>query len=81
VTGVLESQVFRIDHHLGKETVKNLMALRFANHIFESVWNRHHIEHVQITAPESIGPRYPAGSQGPAEAKSILAPSHEWRRL
>jgi glucose-6-phosphate 1-dehydrogenase len=50
-----ESQVFRIDHYLGKETVQNLMALRFANYIFEPVWNRNYIEHVQITAAEDIG--------------------------
>jgi glucose-6-phosphate 1-dehydrogenase len=50
-----ESQVFRIDHYLGKETVQNLMALRFANALFEPVWNRNFIDHVQITAAESIG--------------------------
>jgi glucose-6-phosphate 1-dehydrogenase len=50
-----ESQVFRIDHYLGKETVQNLMALRFANTLFDPVWNRNFIDHVQITAAESIG--------------------------
>ncbi len=50
-----ERQVFRIDHYLGKETVQNLMALRFANYMFEPVWNRNYIEHVQITAAEDIG--------------------------
>jgi glucose-6-phosphate 1-dehydrogenase len=50
-----ESQVFRIDHYLGKETVQNLMALRFANALFEPVWNRNFIDHVQITAAEDIG--------------------------
>jgi glucose-6-phosphate 1-dehydrogenase len=50
-----ESQVFRIDHYLGKETVQNLMALRFANALFEPVWNRNFIDHVQITAAENIG--------------------------
>ncbi|MGH2858398.1 MAG: glucose-6-phosphate dehydrogenase [Solirubrobacteraceae bacterium] len=50
-----ESQVFRIDHYLGKETVQNLMALRFANALFEPVWNRNYIEQVQITAAEDIG--------------------------
>jgi glucose-6-phosphate 1-dehydrogenase len=50
-----ESQVFRIDHYLGKETVQNLMALRFANALFEPVWNRNYIDHVQITAAEDIG--------------------------
>jgi glucose-6-phosphate 1-dehydrogenase len=52
---VAEHQVYRIDHYLGKETVQNLLVFRFANSIFEPVWNRHHIHHVQITASESIG--------------------------
>jgi glucose-6-phosphate 1-dehydrogenase len=50
-----EDQVFRIDHYLGKDTVQNLVALRFANGIFEPIWNRQFIDHVQITVAESIG--------------------------
>ena len=50
-----EHQVYRIDHYLGKETVQNLLVLRFANSIFEPVWNRQHIHHVQITAAECVG--------------------------
>ncbi|MEM7067607.1 MAG: glucose-6-phosphate dehydrogenase [Pseudomonadota bacterium] len=50
-----EEQIYRIDHFLGKETVQNLMALRFANSLFEPIWNSHHIDHVQITVAESIG--------------------------
>jgi glucose-6-phosphate 1-dehydrogenase len=50
-----ESQVFRIDHFLGKETVQNIMALRFANGLFEPIWNRDRIDHVQITVAESLG--------------------------
>jgi glucose-6-phosphate 1-dehydrogenase len=50
-----ERQVFRIDHYLGKETVQNLVALRFGNAIFEPLWNRSHIDHVQITVAEDIG--------------------------
>ena len=50
-----ESQIFRIDHYLGKETVQNLMALRFANTLFEPVWNRNFVDSVQITAAEDIG--------------------------
>jgi glucose-6-phosphate 1-dehydrogenase len=50
-----ESQVFRIDHYLGKETVQNLLALRFANYMFEPAWNRNGIESVQITAAEDVG--------------------------
>jgi len=50
-----ESQIFRIDHWLGKETVQNILVLRFANSIFESLWNNHHIDHVQISVSEDIG--------------------------
>ena len=50
-----ERQVFRIDHYLGKETVQNILVFRFANGIFEPIWNRNYIEHVQITAAETIG--------------------------
>jgi glucose-6-phosphate 1-dehydrogenase len=50
-----ESQVYRIDHYLGKETVQNILVLRFANSIFEPLWNRGYIDHVQITVAESIG--------------------------
>ena len=50
-----ESQVYRIDHYLGKETVRNLMVFRFGNGIFEPVWNRSFVDHVQITVAESIG--------------------------
>ena len=56
-----EHQVYRIDHYLGKETVQNLMVFRFANSIFEPVWNRHHIHHVQITAAETVGVEHRAG--------------------
>ena len=55
-----ENQIYRIDHYLGKETVQNLLVFRFANSIFESLWNSHYIDHVQITAAESIG----IGSRG-----------------
>jgi glucose-6-phosphate 1-dehydrogenase len=50
-----EDEIFRIDHYLGKETVQNMLALRFANGIFEPIWNRQFIDHVQITVAESIG--------------------------
>ena len=50
-----ENQIYRIDHFLGKETVQNMMALRFANGLFEPIWNRGHIDHVQITAAETVG--------------------------
>jgi glucose-6-phosphate 1-dehydrogenase len=50
-----ESSVFRIDHYLGKETVQNMLALRFANQMFEPIWNAHYVDHVQITMAEDIG--------------------------
>jgi len=50
-----EEEIFRIDHYLGKETVQNMLALRFANGIFEPIWNRQFIDHIQITVSESIG--------------------------
>ena len=56
-----EEEVFRIDHYLGKETVQNMLALRFANGIFEPIWNRQFIDHVQITVAESIGVEGRAG--------------------
>ena len=49
-----EQQVYRIDHYLGKETVQNLLVLRFANTIFEPIWNRNYIDHVQITVAEEV---------------------------
>ena len=50
-----EERTFRIDHYLGKETVQNLLALRFANSMFEPLWNSAHIDHVQITVAETVG--------------------------
>lgn len=50
-----EDRVFRIDHYLGKETVQNILALRFANQLFDPIWNAHYVDHVQITMAEDIG--------------------------
>jgi glucose-6-phosphate 1-dehydrogenase len=71
-----ESQVFRIDHYLGKETVQNVMALRFANALFEPVWNRNFIDHVQITAAEDIGIGTRAGYYDRAGALRDLVQNH-----
>ncbi|MDB5302916.1 MAG: glucose-6-phosphate 1-dehydrogenase [Phycisphaerales bacterium] len=61
-----ESQIFRIDHYLGKETVQNLMVMRFANSIFEPIWNYKYVDHVQITVSETLG----VGSRGGYYAQS-----------
>ena len=71
-----ESQVFRIDHYLGKETVQNLMAFRFANALFEPVWNRNYVDHVQITAAEDIGIEGRAGYYEGAGALRDLVQNH-----
>lgn len=71
-----EDAVFRIDHYLGKETVQNLMALRFANALFEPVWNNAHIDHVQITVAESIGTAGRAGYYDTAGALRDMVQNH-----
>jgi glucose-6-phosphate 1-dehydrogenase len=76
-----ESQVFRIDHYLGKETVQNLMALRFANALFEPVWNRNYIDNVQITAAEDIGIGGRAGYYEGAGALRDLVQNHMMQLL
>jgi glucose-6-phosphate 1-dehydrogenase len=56
LTGLFdEDQIYRIDHYLGKETVQNILALRFANALFEPIWNRNYIDHVQVTVAETVG--------------------------
>jgi glucose-6-phosphate 1-dehydrogenase len=71
-----ESQIFRIDHYLGKETVQNLMAFRFANTLFEPVWNRNFVDHVEITAAEDIGIEGRAGYYDHAGALRDLVQNH-----
>jgi glucose-6-phosphate 1-dehydrogenase len=71
-----EKQVFRIDHYLGKETVQNLLAFRFANGMFEPLWNRNYIDHVQITAAEDIGIGTRAGYYDKAGALRDLVQNH-----
>jgi glucose-6-phosphate 1-dehydrogenase len=76
-----ESQIYRIDHYLGKETVQNLMALRFANALFEPVWNRNYIESVEITAAEDIGIGTRAGYYEGAGALRDLVQNHMMQLL
>jgi glucose-6-phosphate 1-dehydrogenase len=71
-----ESEIFRIDHYLGKETVQNMLALRFANGIFEPIWNRQFIDHVQITVAESIGIEGRAGFYERAGAVRDILQNH-----
>ncbi len=71
-----ENEVFRIDHYLGKETVQNMLALRFANGIFEPIWNRQFIDHVQITVAESIGIEARAGYYEQAGAIRDIFQNH-----
>jgi glucose-6-phosphate 1-dehydrogenase len=71
-----ERQVFRIDHYLGKETVQNVMAFRFANYMFEPVWNRNYIDHIQITAAEDIGIGTRAGYYDSSGALRDLVQNH-----
>jgi glucose-6-phosphate 1-dehydrogenase len=71
-----EQQIFRIDHYLGKETVQNVLALRFANNMFEPLWNRNYIDHVQITAAEDIGIGSRAGYYDSAGALRDLVQNH-----
>ncbi|HLH39929.1 MAG TPA: glucose-6-phosphate dehydrogenase [Bryobacteraceae bacterium] len=71
-----EPQIYRIDHYLGKETVQNILAFRFANGIFEPVWNRHFVNHVQITAAETIGVEGRGGYYQEAGALRDMIQSH-----
>jgi glucose-6-phosphate 1-dehydrogenase len=71
-----ERQVFRIDHYLGKETVQNVMAFRFANYMFEPVWNRNYIDQIQITAAEDLGIGTRAGYYDQAGALRDLVQNH-----
>ncbi len=71
-----EDEVFRIDHYLGKETVQNMLALRFANGIFEPIWNRQFIDHVQITVAESMGIEGRAGFYESAGAIRDIFQNH-----
>src|SRR5216684_2663222 len=71
-----EKQIYRIDHYLGKETVQNILVFRFANGIFEPIWNRRYIDHVQITAAESVGVEERGGYYDGAGALRDMVPNH-----
>jgi glucose-6-phosphate 1-dehydrogenase len=76
-----EDQIFRIDHYLGKETVQNIMVLRFANGLFEPIWNRHHIEHVQITVAESLTVGQRGNYYDSTGAMRDMVPNHLFQLL
>src|SRR5882762_8909329 len=71
-----ERQIYRIDHYLGKETVQNLMMFRFGNGIFEPIWNRRYIDHVQITAAETVGVEQRGGYYDTSGALRDMIPNH-----
>ena len=76
-----ETQIFRIDHFLGKETVQNIMVLRFANFMFEPIWNREHIDHVQITAAETVGVEQRGAFYDTTGAMRDMLPNHMFQLL
>ncbi|HEY3890104.1 MAG TPA: glucose-6-phosphate dehydrogenase [Caulobacteraceae bacterium] len=76
-----EDQVFRIDHFLGKETVQNIMVTRFANGLFEPIWNRDHIDHVQITASETVGVEDRGAFYDATGALRDMTPNHMFQLL
>ena len=82
LTGVMrEEQIYRIDHYLGKETVQNIMVFRFGNGIFEPVWNRRYVDHVQITVAESLGVELRGGYYDQTGALRDMVPNHLFQIL
>ena len=71
-----ERQIYRIDHYLGKETVQNILVFRFGNSIFEPIWNRNYIDHVQITVAEKLGVEQRGGYYDTAGALRDMIPNH-----
>jgi glucose-6-phosphate 1-dehydrogenase len=71
-----ENQIYRIDHYLGKETVQNILVFRFGNSIFEPIWNRNYIDHVQITVAETLGVEARGGYYDTAGALRDMIPNH-----
>ena len=81
VSALHEHQIYRIDHFLGKETVQNIMALRFANGLFEPLWSRQHIDHVQITAAETVGVERRGKFYEKTGALRDMVPNHVFQLL
>jgi len=73
---VEEQQIYRIDHYLGKETVQNILVLRFANGMFEPIWNRNHIDHIQITVDEKLGVGHRGSFYDATGALRDMVPNH-----
>jgi glucose-6-phosphate 1-dehydrogenase len=78
---VNEHQIYRIDHYLGKETVQNILVMRFANGMFEPIWNRHHIDHVQITVEEKLGVGHRGSFYDATGALRDMVPNHLFQLL
>jgi glucose-6-phosphate 1-dehydrogenase len=76
-----EHQIYRIDHYLGKETVQNILVLRFANGMFEPIWNRNHIDHVQITVLEKLGVGHRGSFYDKTGALRDMVPNHLFQLL
>ena len=76
-----EHQIYRIDHYLGKETVQNILVLRFANGMFEPIWNRHYIDHVQITVEEKLGVEHRGSFYDATGALRDMVPNHLFQLL
>ncbi|HEX2654930.1 MAG TPA: glucose-6-phosphate dehydrogenase [Xanthobacteraceae bacterium] len=76
-----EDQIYRIDHFLGKETVQNILVVRFANGFFEPIWNRDHIDHVQITVAETVGVEQRGAFYEPTGALRDMVPNHLFQLL
>ena len=76
-----EHQIYRIDHYLGKETVQNILVLRFANGMFEPIWNRDHIDHVQITVDEKLGVGHRGSFYDSTGALRDMVPNHLFQLL
>ena len=76
-----EHQIYRIDHYLGKETVQNILVLRFANGMFEPIWNRNHIDHIQITVDEKLGVGHRGSFYDSTGALRDMVPNHLFQLL